>query len=254
MRSRSLHKTVAREFPDAFGGTRRLDALAIDAGYRSHVVYATVRANQRLHPNTGEDTIFAVDGRAGWGKPAMGAPTLVDISLSGARIKKGCKLWPVGTWPLKGAFYSDLRKDGLKAGAEIDPPGFWHFSMWLDETFFRQITAEYLAEETLRGRVRKFWKLRGGERDNHWLDGCVYLLALAEYLGLSSMTHRDWASLARERGMPTKDLPTLFSQLAAASARGNEPGHGVQDEWEEQLPLSHAQVNERLAAMNRGGV
>lgn len=103
-----LHKTIGREFPDAFGRMRKLDGMAINSGYRSHVVYATVRNNQRIHPNTGEDLLFAVDGRDGWGKPPMGTPALVDIDLAGHKVKKGCKLWPVGTWPLKGAFYADF--------------------------------------------------------------------------------------------------------------------------------------------------
>lgn len=215
--SQLLHKTIGRDFPDAFGRMRRLDALAIDSGYRSHVVYATVRRNQRLHPMTGQDTIFAVDGRDGWGKPAIGTPSLVDIDLAGHRVKKGCKIWPIGTWPLKGAFYADLRKDGRKAGAEVDPPGYCHFATWLDEGYFRQITAEYLAEETYRGRAKKLWKKRGSERDNHFLDCRVYNLALAEYLGLSSITQAEWAALAHARGMPETATTDLFRSGAGAT-------------------------------------
>ena len=96
-----LHKTVGREFQEAFGRTRKLDALGIDSGFRSHVVYATVRANQRLNPNTGNDSLFALDGRDGWSKPPIGTPSLVDINLAGARIRRGVKLWPVGTCRLK---------------------------------------------------------------------------------------------------------------------------------------------------------
>ena len=208
--SRLLHLTIGREFPDAFGGLRRLDALGIDSGYRSHVVYATVRANQRLNPNSGQDVVFALDGRQGWNKPPLGTPSLVDIDLAGHRVKRGCKIWPVGTWPLKGTFYADLRKDGLRAGAEVDPPGFCHFGSWLDEGYFRQVTAEYLAEETYRGRARKVWKIRASERDNHWLDCRVYNLALAEHLGLSTLTPAEWSALAKERGMAASDALELF--------------------------------------------
>ena len=42
--SQMLHRTIGREFPDAFGRRRKIDALGIDSGYRSHVVYATVSA------------------------------------------------------------------------------------------------------------------------------------------------------------------------------------------------------------------
>lgn len=195
-----LHKvTIGREFDDSFGGKRRLDALGVDSGYRSHVVYSWVRANQRLHPDTGKDIVLALDGRDGWALPAIGMPKLVDIDLGGRKIREGCKLWPVGTWSLKGTIYDDLRKDGLKSGALRDPDGYCHFPLWLDMQYFEQITAEYLADEKYRGRSRKVWKVR---RDNHLLDCNVYNRALAEYLGLSSSTEDEWAALARLRGLP----------------------------------------------------
>ena len=229
-----LAKTVDREFPDAFGGMRRLDALGVDSGYRSHVVYAFVRRHQRLHPDTGEDLILAVDGRDGWGKPAIGTPSLVDIDLAGHKVRKGCKIWPVGTWPLKGTFYADLRKEGLKAGRERDPDGFCHFGTWLDENYFRQITAEYLAEETYKGRARKFWKIRASERDNHLLDCRIYNLALAEFLGLSSITPDEWAGLAKRRGMPSAEANLFRPQLLpVAKAAPVAPA----DPWAAALPL-----------------
>ena len=211
-----LRQTIGREFPDAFGGVRRLDALGIDSGYRSHVVYATVRNNQRLHPTTGFEVLYALDGRDGWGKPPIGSASLVDIDVAGHRHRQGAKIYGVGTWPLKGAFYADLRKDGLRAGAEVDPPGYCHFPSWLDEVYFRQITAEYLAENTYRGRTRKFWKQRPSQRDNHWLDCRVYCMALAEHLGLSEMTAKQWAKLAARHGAPIGEALPLF---AAAGER-----------------------------------
>jgi phage terminase large subunit GpA-like protein len=213
-----LRKTIGREFPDAYGRTRRLDALGLDSGYRSHIVYETVRANQRLHENNGMEVVYALDGRDGWARPPIGSPSLVDIDLAGHKVLKGCKIWPTGTWPLKGAFYSDLRKDGVKSGAEADPPGYCHFGTWLDETYFRQLTSEYLAEETYKGRARKFWKLRASERDNHWLDTRIMCMALAEHLGLSALTPSEWAGLARERGGPASAALGLSRDPGAPGA------------------------------------
>ena len=242
-----LHKTIGREFPDAFGRMRKLDALGIDSGYRSHVVYATVRKNQLLHPSTGQDVVHALDGRDGWGKPPIGAPALVDIDLAGHRVKRGVKIWPVGTWALIGALYSDLRKDGLRSGAESDPPGYCHFPSWLDEGFFRQITSEYLAEETFKGRARKFWKLRASERDNHFLDCRIYNMALAEHLGLSSLTADEWAVLAKERGMPPAELPTLF---AAARKDGGAPPPPASLAGAEDRRAELAETLKRLGKLN----
>ena len=98
-----------------------LDALGVDSGYRAHVVYAWTRAHQRIHPDTGRESVLALKGMDGWGKPAIGIPSLVDIDLDGRKVKKGARVWSIGTWPLKAAFYADVRKEGIKAGADADP-------------------------------------------------------------------------------------------------------------------------------------
>ena len=47
--------TLDRTFPDAFGKGRKVDALGIDSGYRSHTVYTFVRARQRLPDRRAEE-------------------------------------------------------------------------------------------------------------------------------------------------------------------------------------------------------
>lgn len=231
--------TVDRTFPDAFGGRRRIDALGIDSGYRSHVVYSFVRTNQRVHTGSGLDIILALDGRDGWNLPAIGVPKLVDIDLEGRRTKQGCKLWPVGTWSLKSSLYTDLHKNGIRSGALEDPPGYCHFGLWVGETYFKQLTAEHLADIVVRGQVTgRKWDKSG---DNHFLDTRIYTRALAEYLGMSSMTADDWAALARHRGIPeeltARDLFTPAPKLATAGVReAIEAAGGKADEPSEPPP------------------
>jgi phage terminase large subunit GpA-like protein len=210
-------RTLDREFPDAFGGKRSLDALLIDSGYRSHIVYSFVRNNQRIHPLSGHDVVLATKGLEGWGKPAIGQPKLVDIDLGGKKIKQGVKVWGLGTWPLKSEHYANLHR--VREGdVEQYPDGYCHHGHWLDDVFFKQITAEYLAEIRFRGRVTgRKWEKRG---ENHYLDCYVGNYAAAEYLGIGSMTSDDWASLAQLRGVPvdltTRDLFTAAASPAAA--------------------------------------
>lgn len=203
-------RVLDREYPDAFGRMRKLDALGIDSGYRTHFVYAWVRRNQRLHPDTGLDLILATKGDDGWSKPAISTPSLVDIDLAGEKQKQGCKLWKLGTWPLKAGFYSDLHKPGMTAGEPIDPDGYCHFGTWLDENYFKQLTDEHLEDVKVRGRVtNRKWVDTG---NNHWLDCRIGNMALAEYLGLSSTTPAQWAALARHRGLPDElSQPDLFT-------------------------------------------
>ena len=227
-------ETLDRAFPDAFGGTRRIDALGIDSGYRSHVVYSWVRRNQTIHPDTGRDLVLALKGLDDWGRPPLGQPSLVDIDLDGQKIRKGAAVWGVGSWPLKAALYSDLHKDGVATGAAADPEGYCHFGTWLDEVYFRQLTSEYLTDEVVRsktqpGKTRRVWGLRPTERDNHLLDCRIYNIALAEYLGLSTMTEAEWRILALRRGVPAEATEAnLFTRPApapdtAASETAEEP-------------------------------
>lgn len=206
-----LAEIYDREWPDAFGGKRRIDGFGVDSGFRSHVVYNWCRSRHYA---------YAVDGRDGWNKPALGTPSLVDIDLNGRKLGS-TKIWPVGTWSLKGHWYEDLRREGKTAGKEVDPPGFCHFGKWLDEIYFKQVTAEYLAEIRSRGRMTKAWAPRGNQ-ENHFLDCRVYNMAIADHLGLSSMTEDEWKILARERApsLAQGDLfaPRPLAILAAGQA------------------------------------
>ena len=214
-------QVLHRAFPDAWGRPRRVEALGIDSGYRSHVVYSWVRTHQRPNPETGADVLLALKGEDGWSRPAIGLPRKVDIDLAGRRIVRGgCQLWSVGTWPLKGAFYADLRRPGRSTGQEVDPEGYCHFGTWLDANYFAQITAEYLAEERVRGTIRRVWKQRAAKRDNHLLDARIYNLALAEYLGLPKMTADDWALLEARHGAPAADRLPLIEAATVQASQG----------------------------------
>lgn len=209
-----LTEVFERSYPDAYGGDRRVDAFGVDSGFRSHVVYTWCR---------GRTGAFALKGLDGWSRPALGTGQAVDIDFNGKRIRNGVHVWGVGTWPLKGAHYDDLRKEGIRSGQESDPSGYVHFGSWLDEVYFRQITSEYLASENFRGRVRRVWKVRSGE-ENHFLDCTIYNNALADYLGLSRLTQDEWTALAAERCAPDMiKRPDLFAAAPAAVQKPKAP-------------------------------
>jgi phage terminase large subunit GpA-like protein len=207
-----------RKWPDAFGNAWRADEFGIDANYHTGAVYEWTRR----HPGT-----KALQGRDGWGRPALGVATDQDVDYKGKKIKGGAKLRGVGTWPLKSTFYAYL---GLTAKADgtdlIYPHGFCHFGSFLDETYFKQITSEYLAEEKVRGRKSQVWKIRG-HAENHFLDCRIYNMALIDPY-LASFTPDDWAARAAERGLPqdmrTPDLftPRPFGREAKTPADDHE--------------------------------
>lgn len=195
-------ETLDREFPDAFGGCRRVDALAVDSGYRSNTVYSWVRLNQRPHPDTGRGVVLAIKGMQGWGRPAIGTPSLQDIDLGGRKISQGSEVWPIGTWPLKTGLFLDLGKQRLAENVDEAPPGYCHFNRDADEEYFKQLCAAHLEDIKVRGRpAGKRWV---DLRENHFLDCRIYNMALAEYLGITTMTADEWAALARHRGLPAE--------------------------------------------------
>lgn len=234
-------ETLDRRFPDAFGGERRLDALGIDTGFRTHVVYDWVRRAQRAHPDTGREVILATDGLDGWGRPALGQPKLRDIDLDGQKVKQGVKVWGLGTWPLKATVYSDLRVEIPEGGTiATAPDSYCHFGKWNDEIYFKQLTAEHLTDIKVRGIVRgRRWDKT---RENHFLDCRVGCRALAEYLGLGSMTPDQWAQLAQRRGLPPDmTAPTLFTPRAVAA---------VVDTKDAQAAIDKRKAAEKAASTN----
>lgn len=210
-----LEEFYQREFPDAFGVLRRIDALAVDSGYRTN----QVREWCRRHPNT-----YAVKGMPGRGIPAIDAPTKKSVNRKGKRKRFGGAMsWPVGTWSLKAELYGNLHKTGLRSGEAEDPPGYCHFHMELGEEYFQQLTAEYFTQKLTKGKLHEEWALR--REHNHFLDCRIYAMAMAEHLGLSKMTKSQWAALRAklEPDLPPDLLAALPQTIAARRAEKDSP-------------------------------
>jgi phage terminase large subunit GpA-like protein len=210
---RKLDELHGRTWPNAHGREIGLDALGVDSGYQSHLVYAFCRARPRA---------FALKGVSGWSAPPIGVPSLVDVDVRGRKVRKGCQLWPVGTWSLKSTMYANLRKSGQRAGEEADPPGYCAFSADHDRRFFEQLTAEYVHTSETKTGMRSEWRCQKGV-DNHFHDCRVYAMAMASHLGLDRWTADRWSAAAEERDCPVEqaqlDMLTA-SPFARTRTRG----------------------------------
>jgi phage terminase large subunit GpA-like protein len=185
-------RLVAQRYADAWGRTWPVDAWGVDSGYLSNRVYRYAREH------AGSGRIFALDGRDKWGKAAIGSPSVKDVDFAGRKIG-AVKLWPVGTWGLKSEVYDALRftLQGPDA-AGCWPAGAMHFPDRCDREFFRQLTAEHLADRVDRnGYTVKEW-VKDGRARNEQLDLAVYTRALARHLS-DMLTPDRWARLAAER-------------------------------------------------------
>jgi len=212
------------------GAVRDFDIEVVDSNYNTDAAKAWVRVRGAR--------AIAINGEAGWGKPIIYRATESDLKASGKRRRYGgVKIWHVGTYPAKAVLVARYAKT-LEATDETGPPrGFCWFPEDAEEAFFRQLTAEYVHEETLKstGLTRSTWKARG---DNHWFDCDVYSLAGLDKLGAragkrGSWSDDDWA--IRERDIRAAieaagGQPDLFDIGRAIPPKPDTPGE----------PRSHA--------------
>lgn len=237
----ALTELYRREWPDAYGNRWRADEFGVDSGYRTSVVYEWTRR----HPGT-----KATKGLDGWGRVPLGVATDQDINYQGKLIRGGAKVRGIGTWPLKLKFYTYAGLGPIAQGAAtIYPPGYCHFGHFLEESYFKMLTSEYLEDVVTRGRPSKLWKQRPS-RENHWLDCRVGNLALTDAY-FASFTSDDWAARAKERGIPA-DLrqPDLFAVREFAAPTALKPVEGAT--LAPAPTPSQDRYFDRLAKLNKG--
>lgn len=155
-----------------------LAAFVDSGGHHTHAVYTYARTHQHAH-------VYAVKGASVAGKAILGKPSEQDVNWLGNRIKRGVKLWPIGTDTAKSEIYGRLRT--------AEPgPGYVHISRLQPAEVFEQLTAERLVTRYVKGRSRLEWVKPGGKR-NEALDCAVYALAAAHYVGIDRWKEGDWA-------------------------------------------------------------
>jgi phage terminase large subunit GpA-like protein len=167
-------------------------------GHHTQAVYAYARAHQVEH-------VYAVKGSSVSGKNVLASSNQVDVNWRGVKIKRGVKLWTIGTDTAKAEIYGRLRV--------AEPgPGFVHLSRLLPTEVFEQITAERLVTRYIKGRAKLEWIKPPGRR-NEALDCAVYALAAAHFLGLDRWKEGDWSRWAARVAPPEPEEPK--PQIAA---------------------------------------
>ncbi len=164
-----IDKYVEKRYPCERGGSMGIESTQIDSGYATHNVYRYVRSRQHLR-------VYATKGDTQPSRDIKARMSLQDIRQNnGTVIKKGLKLWFIGTDSAKDLIYGRLQID--KPG-----PGYIHLSKYLPRDFFEQLTSEVRIESKQSGEfVTKWAKPNSGTR-NEALDGLVECLFGLEML------------------------------------------------------------------------
>jgi len=166
-------------------------AFGIDSGgHHTQAVYGYVRTH-------GHANVMAVKGSSQGGRSIIGKPTEQEVNWRGQKIKRGVKLWPIGTDTAKSEIYGRLRI--------AEPgPGFVHLSKQFPAEVFEQLTAERLVTRYVKGHARLEWVKPSGKR-NEQLDMAVYALAMAHWVGVDRWKEGDWSKW-QARIQPAADL------------------------------------------------
>lgn len=206
---KGLEALLDRKFPHAGGGLLGVSVLAVDSGFNTQNVYAWCRRFPMSR-------VIAVRG-VSTAHLLIGTPSRVDVTVSGRKLKRGYKVWPVASHVAKSELYGWLSLD-RPTGDEPAPPGFLHFPEYADE-WFKQLTAEQLvSSKSRKGYTVISWEVIPG-RENHALDARVYARAAAAVAGLDRFTDGDFDKCEAALGLdapPAAAGPDTPASVAAA--------------------------------------
>jgi len=184
-----LEALRTRAWPSEAGPDLPVNMLAVDTGYQAHDVYNWVRRRP-----WGE--VMACKGRAEL-PVLVSAPTKVDVTVRGKRLKRGVQLWSIGVDIAKAQIYGQLRQRQPTKPEETGYPRGWsHFPQY-EEEYFRQLCAEQRVQgiDPKTRRPRFHWELT--RERNEVLDCRVLARAAACILGLDRLSPSEWDGLER---------------------------------------------------------
>lgn len=190
---RDLDKLVGKSWPHASGTALTISLLAIDTGFNTTRVYDWVRSQSSRQ-------VMAVKGRDDLTQP-IGSPKLLEVKQSGKRVKRGVRLWTVGTNVLKSDVYGRLklpRPTDEEIARSGFPPTYIHTPM-LGEEYYRQLTAEqFVLSNAKSGHARYHWVKT--YPNNEALDCLCYNLAAYYAVGANRWQDAQWENLESQIG------------------------------------------------------
>jgi phage terminase large subunit GpA-like protein len=195
-----LNEQVAREWRSADGRRMRLARVGIDSGDGENTM--AIYAWARQHPGFA----MALKGREALAASApIAGPQWKDVTIKGRTVKRGVRLWTVGTSMLKLELYGQLQLDKPVDG-EPYPDGFVFLPEGTTDEWIKQLVSEQLVMVKRRtGRMHREW--RQTRPRNEALDMAVYARAVAIALGVDRWSNVQWEKALGLRPMKARPAP-----------------------------------------------
>lgn len=202
-----MDELIATTWETTDGRELKLAKVAIDSGDGASTMAVYTWA--RRHPGV----VMATKGRPAVGvQQAISQPTWQDITVNGRKIRRGVKLWTVGTSMLKLELYGHLGLPTPEPG-EPHPDNYVFLPDDVTQDMVKQLVAEQLVQINKRkgGGAERWDKLQ--ER-NEELDNAVYARAVAISLGVDRWTARQWEKVILATVVAKPELPAAAAKAA----------------------------------------
>jgi phage terminase large subunit GpA-like protein len=205
-----LDSVVAREWVTADGRRLKLHRCGVDSGDGENTMH--VYAWCRRHPGFA----MALKGRESLSAAqAIAGPVWVDVTIGGRKLRKGVRLWTIGTSMLKTELYGDLQLERPVDGADF-PEGYVFLPMGTGDEWTKQLVAEQLVltRNKRTGRTRREWQQTRPR--NEALDNAIYARAIAISVGVDRWTEAKWEQLlGQRRSTPARAVPEAPREAGA---------------------------------------
>lgn len=187
-----LSRLLSERFDHESGAQLMISKMAVDSGYNTQAVYNWCRKwpIQRVVALKGADSLRQIVAR----------PRDVDVRYDGKKIRRGAKLFMIGSSMIKSEVFGWLKQD--KSYDDVkETYGFPHFPEY-DEEYFKMLCSEELRKKKVKGFDRWYWeKIRDR---NEALDLFVMNRAAAYLIGIDRYQENDWHKLESELAIAKK--------------------------------------------------
>lgn len=214
---------IERSFTHQNGTDLPIQLTAIDSGYNTQKVYAFCRkyTGNRVIPVKGIDNSSV----------PVYPPQAVDIKVNGQVLRRGIKIWKIGSSLLKSELYSFLRQNLVDVQNSEFAKGFCHFPEYSDE-YFKQLCAEEMRVKKNRKNQEVYEWVKSRER-NEALDVRVYARAASIIIGIDRFKQKDWdARKIKPIAKPLQSVDNVPSPGKSQDSLKRKRKHRESSHWD----------------------